>query len=65
MKSIVREVLSRESSADSSGIKGIEDSKDMRLKSANQEDEELKRVLAGLKTNIKICGCGGAGCNTI
>jgi cell division protein FtsZ len=29
------------------------------------EDEELRRVLAGLKTNIKITGCGGAGCNTI
>jgi cell division protein FtsZ len=65
MKSIVREVLSRESSADSSGIRGIEDSRNARVKSANQEDEELKRVLAGLKTNIKIVGCGGAGCNTI
>jgi cell division protein FtsZ len=65
MKSIVREVLSRESSADSSGIRGIEDSRDTRVRSANQEDEELKRVLAGLKTNIKIVGCGGAGCNTI
>jgi cell division protein FtsZ len=65
MKSIVREVLARESSSDSSGIRGIEDPRNVRLKSPNQEDEELKRVLAGLKTNIKICGCGGAGCNTI
>jgi cell division protein FtsZ len=65
MKSIVREVLSRESNADSSGIRGIEDPRNVKLKGANQEDEELKRVLAGLKTNIKICGCGGAGCNTI
>lgn len=31
----------------------------------NPEDEELRRVLAGLRTNIKIVGCGGAGCNTI
>ncbi len=65
MKSIVREVLSRESNADSSGIRGIEDPRSAKLKSPNAEDEELKRVLAGLKTNIKICGCGGAGCNTI
>ena len=65
MKSIVREVLSREESPESSGIRGIEDPRNARLKSPNQEDEELKRVLAGLKTNIKICGCGGAGCNTI
>ena len=54
MKSIVREVLARESSADASGVRGVEDSRNLRLKSANQEDEELKRVLAGLKTNIKI-----------
>lgn len=31
----------------------------------NPEDEELRRVLASLRTNIKIVGCGGAGCNTI
>ncbi len=31
----------------------------------NSEDEELRRVLANLRTNIKIVGCGGAGCNTI
>ncbi len=32
---------------------------------ANPEDEELRRVLASLRTSIKIVGCGGAGCNTI
>lgn len=31
----------------------------------NPEDEELRRVLASLRTNIKIVGCGGAGSNTI
>ena len=29
------------------------------------EDEELERILAGLKTNIKIVGCGGGGSNTV
>ena len=29
------------------------------------DDEELKRVLTNLKTDIKIVGCGGAGNNTI
>ena len=29
------------------------------------EDEELARILQGLRTNIKIIGCGGGGCNTI
>jgi cell division protein FtsZ len=32
---------------------------------ANPEDEELRRVLASLRCNIKIVGCGGAGSNTI
>jgi cell division protein FtsZ len=29
------------------------------------EDEELEKILASLKTNIKIIGCGGGGSNTI
>lgn len=28
-------------------------------------DRELEKVLAGLKTNIRVIGCGGAGTNTI
>jgi len=31
----------------------------------NPEDEELQKILIGLKTSIKIIGCGGGGCNTI
>ncbi len=31
----------------------------------NPEDEELRRVLSALRTNIKIIGCGGGGSNTI
>lgn len=33
--------------------------------SVSPEDEELRRVLASLRCNIKIVGCGGAGSNTI
>ncbi|MEA3559387.1 MAG: cell division protein FtsZ [Candidatus Thermoplasmatota archaeon] len=32
---------------------------------SNPEDEELRRILSTLKTNIKIIGCGGGGSNTI
>ena len=32
---------------------------------SNPEDEELRRVLSTLRTNIKIVGCGGGGSNTI
>ena len=59
MKSIVDEVLSRSGAETAApptvtGIGGF-----------STEDEELERVLRALKTNIKIIGCGGAGCNTI
>jgi len=29
------------------------------------DDQELERILSGLRTNIKIVGVGGGGCNTI
>ncbi len=31
----------------------------------SDDDAELEAVLASLKTNIKVVGCGGGGCNTI
>jgi cell division protein FtsZ len=35
------------------------------MRTFNAEDEELQRILQGLRTNIKIIGCGGGGSNTI
>ncbi|MCU0859293.1 MAG: cell division protein FtsZ [Thermoplasmata archaeon] len=35
------------------------------MRSFTAEDEELQKILQGLKTNIKIIGCGGGGSNTI
>lgn len=32
---------------------------------SNPEDDELRRILSTLRTNIKIVGCGGGGSNTI
>jgi cell division protein FtsZ len=61
MKSIVKEVLARESESPPTD----DDQTPLPYKGSHAEDEELKRVLAGLKTNIKIAGCGGAGCNTV
>jgi len=57
MESIVEEALSR------TNPKKEEEEKDVRSLSA--DDEELQEVLSGLKTDIKIIGVGGAGCNTI
>ncbi len=59
MKSIVQEVLSRSESSD------LTVEQPLTARHLTADDEELERVLAGLKTKIKIIGCGGGGCNTI
>ena len=71
VKSIIKDVLSRQEepaqppppdmgSAPLTQSTAIEYSR-----AVTSEDEELRRVLAGLKTNIKVVGCGGGGTNTI
>jgi cell division protein FtsZ len=47
--------------------KGKDDAPDEEMPKSqyNPEDEELQKILIGLKTNIKIIGCGGGGCNTV
>jgi len=66
MKSIVKEVLNREPPQ---AAAPVEDTTVIRpqaqMVQQSAEDEELRQVLAGLKTTIKIVGCGGGGCNTV
>jgi len=58
MDSIVREVLTRATdegpSREPTGLTGY-----------GADDQELERILSGLRTNIKIFGVGGGGTNTI
>ena len=61
MSSIVKEVLARSGSEVSQQDAPTEH----RVGGMNSQDEELERILAGLKTNIKIVGCGGGGSNTV
>ncbi len=61
MSSIVKEVLARSGSE----VSQQDAPTDYRVGGQNSQDEELERILAGLKTNIKIIGCGGGGSNTI
>src|SRR5436309_3486 len=59
MDSIVREIVTRsgaETRAPESPTQSI---------GVGAEDAELERILASLRTNIKIVGIGGGGCNTI
>jgi len=61
MSSIVKEVLARSVPE----IAHQEAPTEYRVGGQSAEDEELERILAGLKTNIKIVGCGGGGSNTV
>ena len=61
MSSIVKEVLSRSLHETAQQQPGA----GAPPTGATTQDEELERILAGLRTNIKIVGCGGGGCNTI
>ncbi len=61
MSSIVKEVLARSVPE----VTHQEAPTEYRVGGQSAEDEELERILAGLKTNIKIVGCGGGGSNTV
>jgi cell division protein FtsZ len=56
MKSIVKELQDKGSPEAFSTQQGLD---------SRQDDAELEKVLEGLRTNIKIVGCGGGGCNTV
>ncbi len=60
MDSIVDEALSQTKNKASEGSGKEEGAQDL-----STEDEDLREVLADLKTDIKIVGVGGAGCNTV
>src|SRR5229473_1302816 len=59
MDSIVREVVTR------SGVEPRLPESPTSAMGVGAEDAELERILASLRTNIKIVGIGGGGCNTI
>ena len=56
MKSIVKELTDHAAPNEFSTPQGMD---------TRQDDAELEKVLEGLRTNIKIVGCGGGGCNTV
>lgn len=63
MESILMETIVEEALAHAEASE--EKSEDRNVRDLSSEDEELKEVLSSLKTDIKIIGVGGAGCNTI
>ncbi len=59
MESIVEEALSR------GGPRRAREEEERETRGLSDDDKELQEILAGLKTDIKIIGVGGGGCNTI
>ncbi len=59
MKSLVNDALSRASVEETDSVPSYSE------ESYSAEDDELIKILSGLRTNIKIIGCGGGGTNTI
>ncbi len=67
-KSIINEYMNkydRKTGPEETKNREIEVQEVAAMVEANPEDEELRRILSTLKTNIKIVGCGGGGCNTV
>jgi cell division protein FtsZ len=60
MDSIVREALTRPADEAAEPREGT-----AQLGGFTADDAELERILATLRTNIKIVGVGGGGCNTV
>jgi cell division protein FtsZ len=63
-KSIINEYMNKYDKNDK-GSRSVEVQEAAPPVETNPEDEELRRVLSTLRTNIKIVGCGGGGSNTI
>ncbi len=60
MDSIVQEALNKVKSGSPHGVSGGGNPG-----RGSDTDEELKRIVEGIKTSIRVVGCGGAGSNTI
>ena len=63
MKSLVEEALAREGPVPEP--KGAVPSAKIDSEQSGSTDADLLEILQKLKTNVKIIGCGGGGCNTV
>jgi cell division protein FtsZ len=63
MRSLVEEALAKEGLVPEPKV--MAPSARMTFEGSSDADAELMEVLRKLRTNVKIIGCGGGGCNTI
>ena len=64
MKSIIRDMLTRQGPSPPATASQAPAAAPQPMPMGS-DDEELEKLLEGLKTCIKVMGCGGGGCNTI
>jgi cell division protein FtsZ len=60
MDAIVQEAISQVNAGNTGSVKPVSSPG-----KGSDSDEELRRIVEGIKTSIKVVGCGGAGSNTI
>ena len=63
MRSLVEEALAREGSV--TAPRGPAPSARTAFEQSSDVDADLLEILQKLRTNVKIIGCGGGGCNTV
>lgn len=65
MESIVQEAIGNVSKKDVKQNTEVKERAKVHTSQSASTDEELRQIVDGIKTAIKVVGCGGAGCNTV
>ncbi len=65
MESIVQEAIGNVSRKDVKQNTEVKERAKVHTSQSASTDEELRQIVDGIKTAIKVVGCGGAGCNTV
>lgn len=65
MESIVQEAIGNVGKKDVKQNTEVKERAKVHTSQSASTDEELRQIVEGIKTAIKVVGCGGAGCNTV
>lgn len=65
MESIVQEAIGNVGKKDVKQNTEVRERAKVHTSQSASTDEELRQIVEGIKTAIKVVGCGGAGCNTV
>ncbi len=65
MESIVQDAIGNVGKKDVKQNTEVKERAKVHTSQSASTDEELRQIVEGIKTAIKVVGCGGAGCNTV